>query len=183
MICEELKRLRLKRGLTAAELAQKLTISASTVYAAEHGFYTERVLSLYNRFFEDELSSVMLACEICGKEFVSENGFQLRCPACTVSVPKYPNKLVNRNTHSGRKLKNPNPLTALTVQIVCMYHIEGRSVKFIANELMRSRETIRRILYLAKKNGTYERYRQLHLNGHGDWFRCYEAFRFILSRI
>ena len=150
--------LRHAAGLSPKELADKLKCSVNTIYAVERGTgITDRMLQRYNRYFRQLIpDDTELECTCCGVRFVSQKGIQLYCPSCNrlrkpigcghgISKPKY----------------NPNPITSDTVMIVCMFTIEGQSIRYIAKELKRPVSTVQKILESAKKNGKFDYYKQL----------------------
>ncbi len=160
MIEEILISLRKGRGLTQKELAKRLHFSFSVIQCAEKGKgISASLLSAYNRFFRKEIPDhIELTCKICEQSFVWHEELALICPECAKKAkPTGRGYQPKTNTHQY----NPNPVTRDTVMIICMFHIEGQSVKQIARLLNRPEESVDRLLKRAIRNGTYEKYREM----------------------
>lgn len=64
----------------------------------------------------------------------------------------------NTKQRAERKRYNPNPITPLTIRMVCWYTAEGDDVKEIAALVNRPVEVIQKILDACLSDGRYEKY-------------------------
>lgn len=158
-----LRLLRESRGMTVKELAKRLGYSHSSIHVAEKGkLITTKLLSAYNRYFRRDIpDEISLTCVHCGKEFVSLSGLQLHCSDCT----KKKKPMGRGVTIEPVSKYNPNPITKDTVMIICMFHLEGQTVKQIASHLMRPEKVIEKILTRAIRDGRYQMYKNMKQAG------------------
>lgn len=172
--------LREKRGLSLEVLAGRLHYSITTIRCVEQGkMITPTVLSAYNRYFRRDIPDELeLYCQDCGKQFVSINGLMLFCPECSEKVKPCGRGFIKKKVHKY----NPNPVTADTVMIICMYHLEGQTVKQIGKLLNRPPELVARLLRRAIRNGTYETYRYTKENAPRDFANSKPTFAFYKFR-
>ena len=153
---EHLVSLREGRGLSCEVLAKRLGYKEKTICCAEAGkMITPNLLSAYNTYFRGELAeNLELVCERCGAKFTSYRGLALYCTECTPQV-----KACGRGVAHPKEHKyNPNPISRDTVMIICMFHLEGQSVKQIAKLLKRPPKVVEILLRRAIRDGRYRMY-------------------------
>ncbi len=177
MLKDILISLREGRNLSQDELAKRLSYSRSTIAAAEKGhMISPSLLSTYNRFFHKEIpASLELICQKCKKTFVSEKGLCLFCKECSKKVKPMGRGLLRKKYQNF----NSNPITKDTVMIICMFHLEGQTVKEIASHLMRPPEVVAKLLNRAIRDGRYQMYKKMKQSGPFVLPRALAAFGFV----
>ncbi|MBQ7950284.1 MAG: sigma-70 family RNA polymerase sigma factor [Clostridia bacterium] len=148
--------LREGRVISREVLAKRLGYKEKTIRFAEAGkMITPNLLSAYNTYFRGELADDLeLVCERCGLKFTSYRGLALYCKECAPQV-----KTCGRGVAHPKEHKyNPNPITKDTVMIICMFHLEGQSVKQIARLLKRPPDVVEKLLRRAILDGRYRMY-------------------------
>ncbi len=151
--------LRENRGISREVLAKRLGYKEKTIRFAEAGkMITPNLLSAYNTYFRGELAeNLELVCERCCEKFTSYQGMALYCKGCSSQV-----KVCGRGVAHPKEHKyNPNPITKDTVMIICMFHLEGQSVKQIAGLLKRPPDVVEKLLRRAIRDGRYQKYEMM----------------------
>lgn len=160
--------LREKRGLSVKELANRLGYSHSSIHVAEQGKrITDKLLNAYNKYFYRDFPDKMeLTCYHCGNKFTVSDELVLYCPKCCKQKKQWGRgvRIVKEKKEKLPSL-NPNPITRDTVMIICMFHLEGQTVKEIASHLMRPEKVIEKILTRAIRDGRYQMYKNMKQAG------------------
>ena len=165
-----LRELRKKRGLTIKELAKRLDYSYSSIRDAEVGRrISPPLLSAYNRYFRRDFpDDLQLTCFHCKREYLSPDGLSMYCPECYKAQKKCGLGIRIVKEPKEKEVKwNQNPITKDTVMIICMFHLEGQTVKQISSHLMRPEKVVGRLLLRAKRDGRYRMYWEMK---HADVF-------------